>query len=74
MSKDIQCTCCRKPLGCIRDATLRKRVCHICHECNQRRLNLLVELQKAKGQDPLSKILDASSGNAFLDALYKRRN
>ncbi|WP_146071880.1 hypothetical protein [Marinobacterium lutimaris] len=48
MAKEIKCTVCRKSMGEIRDATLRKGIAYICAPCNQRRLDALVELTRLK--------------------------
>lgn len=64
MSKDCQCTVCRKPMGTVRDATLRKGWAIICAECNQRRLELLVELSDIKrGGNHIEQILRAAGVN-----------
>lgn len=46
--KKINCTVCRKSMGEIRDATLRKGIRYICEPCDSRRLELLVEMMKIK--------------------------
>ena len=34
-AKNIECSCCHKDLGTIRDATLRKNISYYCSQCNQ---------------------------------------
>lgn len=48
MSREIKCTVCRKVMGEIRDASLRKGIKYICEPCDQRRMDSLVELHKLK--------------------------
>lgn len=48
-TKEIKCTVCRKSMGEIRDATLRKGIRYICEPCDNRRLDLMVEMLKIKG-------------------------
>jgi RNase P subunit RPR2 len=38
MAKDIFCANCKKPLGTIRDARLRKGIKFLCPECNTKRI------------------------------------
>lgn len=52
MSKEINCTVCRKPMGEIRDASLRKGLRYICEPCDLKRSSLMVELMKLKNKKP----------------------
>ena len=55
MSKKICCTACRKDMGEIRDAKLRKNIRFICQPCDDRRLEIYAEydkLKNGKSNDP----------------------
>ncbi len=75
MSREIQCEDCSKPMGEIRDATLRKGIIHICTPCNTARKNLksrlaaLELLQASKGaqRGPMGEF-----GDVFDDIFGKR--
>ena len=44
MSREIKCEDCSKPMGEIRDATLRTGIVHICTHCNAARKTLKLRL------------------------------
>lgn len=74
MSREINCEECSKPMGEIRDATLRKGIVHICALCNtarktlKSRLAALELLQKSNSH--LNK--DDLFGDVFGDIFGKR--
>lgn len=66
MSKEIKCTVCRCKAGEIRDASLLKGLRFICEKCDNRRLEICVELTKlqkesrSSGADFISELLGGS--------------
>ena len=50
MAKEIKCTVCRCKAGEIRDASLLKGLRFICERCDNRRLEINVELMKLQRQ------------------------
>jgi len=55
MSRLIECTDCKKPMGEIKDACLRTGIKYLCSQCDKRRLDLSIELYKLKN-NPINDI------------------
>ena len=78
MSREVKCEDCSKPMGEIRDATLRKGIIHICTPCNTARKNLksrlaALELMHKTGSLPSKDLFDKDLfGDVFGDIFGKR--
>ena len=64
MSREIKCEDCSKPMGEIRDATLRKGIIHICTHCNTAR-------KKLKSRLVALEMLQKTDGYANKDDFFK---